>query len=251
MSRISGREVATTEQISTDLISNIIDLTYYNDQETQESGVLTLSLSPKCFWQGQNWRLNCKPGFHPPPPHSSISDQQQPDPHPFPVWAELCTEGASAPRHTSSSPHHPSPAEQLPAAQDSSFLPWGVTAWRARGWSATPRATEEVSAQLPARARDGPQCGSGPQTLPGWGVQRPEQPDRPRLLRGWGPRLDGTTRLRSSSLCCFSYTVARKGFWRLVRELSHPLRQMRIVLGTARLYLPSVCRSGPGPSSER
>lgn len=161
MSRISGREVATTEQISTDLISNIIDLTYYNDQETQESGVLTLSLSPKCFWQGQNWRLNCKPGFHPPPPHSSISDQQQPDPHPFPVWAELCTEGASAPRHTSSSPHHPSPAEQLPAAQDSSFLPWGVMAWRARGWSATPRATEEVSAQLPARARDGPQCGSG------------------------------------------------------------------------------------------
>ena len=30
-----------------------MDLTYYDSHETQESGVLTLSLFPKCFWQGR------------------------------------------------------------------------------------------------------------------------------------------------------------------------------------------------------
>ena len=138
-------------------------------------------------------------------------------------------------------------------------LPRGVMAQRARGWPARQGQLRRWAHSREARARDGPRSGSGLQTLPGWGVQRPEQPDRPGLLRGWGPRPDGTVRLGSSSLRCFSYTVAPEGLWRLVRELSPPSWQMRVVLGTARLHPswernfhePPVCMSGPGPSSGR
>ena len=192
---------------------------------------------------GQDWRWNCKPGFHPAWTPLLNSSQTR-----TPSWSgqSFAQKGLlpqATPHHHLTTPH----------------LLRGVMAQRARGWPARQGQHRRWAHSQEARARDGPQYGSGLQTLPGWGVQHPEQPDRSGLLRDWGPQPDGTVRLVSSSLRCFSYTVAPEGLWRLVRELSPPSWQMRVVLGTARLHPswegnfhePPVCMSGPGPSSGR
>ena len=80
---------------------------------------------------GQDWRVNCKPAFHPTRQHLCSTAAR---PAPLPVWAELCTAGAPAPGHTSSSPHRPSPAERSHGPESERL-------------ASTPRPTQEVSAQ--------------------------------------------------------------------------------------------------------
>lgn len=208
----------------------MISRTYRDGHETQESGVLTPSLSPKCFWWGRTggWTVSQTSTPQPRTAASRIHSSQTLTPsRSGQSFAQKGLLAHVTPHHHLTTPQllsgswlpndtaHPCPEESWAGEQEA-----GQHAKGDRGGEPQPR----------AGARDGPQCGSGPQTLPGWGVQRPEQPDRPGLLRGWGPWPDGTKRLGSSSLRCSSYTVAPKGFWRLVRELSHPLWQMRIVL---------------------